>query len=1066
MSFIPKPVPPLRIASRMKGATLRLVAGVGSAVCLLALTATIGAVALIETKAGQAWLRDQTRASIDALLPRNFEPRIGHQRIWFDEDGIAVIMEDVSFVRHGGRPAFLSAERIDADIDIGNILFGRGVVESLTVSGLVVDEVELQQALGSLGTAQGDLSATLDGVDDALLGFAQRLESLGVELLGADGRVDGPTFRSGTFALALTEDDGFYRLAGNGRAFERDWSVEATLRGEDREAGEPILAAAARFGDPHAPLATVEMSAAREAASDAGRLQLGGAVHAGQAEIRLALARGDGDREIAIEALDLRGAEGPGLEAGGTIDMQDPARPVFALRGRPLLAGEPGGLLALRGRGDLAARELTLETLDYAAGEERLAGRGSVGFAKGPNIALSLAGSGLSSATIKGLWPPFAGPEARDWVMKNVAEAGRVETGTIEVHSTEESDVAPDGPIGPLRFAIDGRFAGATTKTLGDLPLATQVAGSLRAVNGRTDVQIDAATIDGFPEVSVLPTTLAFDVRRKPEGGYQTDGNLSLELSGPLADIVRIADMKPVSIVERAGRPLSVTGGHGEVSLGASFHLEKNQPPERVLRGYTAMFVVDDLAVADAVGKHDLTELDGLVTLSPGLIGGDLQGRVDGVPSRLTFSQPFGREPVGKEELNVTLTPEAADIRRFVPMPPDQFAGPVTAEITKRDGAMRAEIDLSRARIGLPWIGWSKGEGVAAKVAFDIREEGEKGTLLDELKLEGQGFGGRGSARIDADGLRALRLERLFLNEGDDASLVVQRARNGYAVQVGGSRLDLRPALARILRPGAGGGEGGASTKTALDLSLTIDEARGFGGSRLRDVVLNLSRAGERIVAARLDAIAENGQPVAAQLTPQGSASGVNIQAGDAGAVLRFLGLYDRMEGGSLAAQLSGSIENGFSGGWRLRNFALVDEPRLASLVGTPVAQDGRSLRDVVGPVSRALFDLAEGNVAYQGGRVRLSDGVIRGEVFGSSFEGVVDTKASVVDIAGSFMPAYSVNRVFGALPLVGGILGNGNEGGLIGITYRLAGSLDEPTLTVNPVSLIAPGIFRRIFAY
>jgi hypothetical protein len=116
--------------------------------------------------------------------------------------------------------------------------------------------------------------------------------------------------------------------------------------------------------------------------------------------------------------------------------------------------------------------------------------------------------------------------------------------------------------------------------------------------------------------------------------------------------------------------------------------------------------------------------------------------------------------------------------------------------------------------------------------------------------------------------------------------------------------------------------------------------------------------------------------------------------------------------------------------------------------------------------VSRALFDLAEGNVAYQGGRVRLSDGVIRGEVFGSSFEGVVDTRSSAVDISGSFMPAYSVNRVFGALPLVGGILGNGNEGGLIGITYRLAGSLDEPTLTVNPVSLIAPGIFRRIFAY
>lgn len=63
-------------------------------------------------------------------------------------------------------------------------------------------------------------------------------------------------------------------------------------------------------------------------------------------------------------------------------------------------------------------------------------------------------------------------------------------------------------------------------------------------------------------------------------------------------------------------------------------------------------------------------------------------------------------------------------------------------------------------------------------------------------------------------------------------------------------------------------------------------------------------------------------------------------------------------------------------------------------------------------------------------------------------------------------MPAYGLNRVFGAIPVVGRILGNGREGGLIGITYRLSGNFSSPKLEINPISAIAPGIFRNIFAY
>jgi hypothetical protein len=48
-------------------------------------------------------------------------------------------------------------------------------------------------------------------------------------------------------------------------------------------------------------------------------------------------------------------------------------------------------------------------------------------------------------------------------------------------------------------------------------------------------------------------------------------------------------------------------------------------------------------------------------------------------------------------------------------------------------------------------------------------------------------------------------------------------------------------------------------------------------------------------------------------------------------------------------------------------------------------------------------------------------------------------------------------------IPLVGLLLSGGNNDGVFGLSYRVHGSMSSPTLTVNPLSAIAPGILRRI---
>jgi hypothetical protein len=45
-------------------------------------------------------------------------------------------------------------------------------------------------------------------------------------------------------------------------------------------------------------------------------------------------------------------------------------------------------------------------------------------------------------------------------------------------------------------------------------------------------------------------------------------------------------------------------------------------------------------------------------------------------------------------------------------------------------------------------------------------------------------------------------------------------------------------------------------------------------------------------------------------------------------------------------------------------------------------------------------------------------------------------------------------------------VLGGRQGEGLVGITFAIKGSLTDPSVFVNPMSVMTPGIFRQIFEF
>jgi hypothetical protein len=84
----------------------------------------------------------------------------------------------------------------------------------------------------------------------------------------------------------------------------------------------------------------------------------------------------------------------------------------------------------------------------------------------------------------------------------------------------------------------------------------------------------------------------------------------------------------------------------------------------------------------------------------------------------------------------------------------------------------------------------------------------------------------------------------------------------------------------------------------------------------------------------------------------------------------------------------------------------------------------------------------------------------------GATFQGTVKDAKGNMDLTGTFMPAYGLNRLFAEVPIVGFILGNGSDRGLIGITFRVTGTIEKSNMQINPLSIIAPGVFRQIFEF
>ena len=93
-----------------------------------------------------------------------------------------------------------------------------------------------------------------------------------------------------------------------------------------------------------------------------------------------------------------------------------------------------------------------------------------------------------------------------------------------------------------------------------------------------------------------------------------------------------------------------------------------------------------------------------------------------------------------------------------------------------------------------------------------------------------------------------------------------------------------------------------------------------------------------------------------------------------------------------------------------------------------------------------------------------IKDAKMFGNVIGFTASGRYNKSSEQLNLKGIISPAHSINAFIGKIPLVGSALA-GKDGTVITANYGIEGSLSDPKIKINPLSMFSPTSLKEMFS-
>ena len=739
-----------------------------------------------------------------------------------------------------------------------------------------------------------------------------------------------------------------------------------------------------------------------------------------------------------------------GSGAGGTADLTLGAGRLVLPDVNPEPLDVAGGNLTLTVAPDLewASLDGSLEVEKALVAIRSRASKDRAGYA----LIFDAAVTGFAVNSIKDFWPPTVSDGAREWITENLVN-GKVTSATLRAEGWVDAADPSVHEIDTLTGTID--FEGVETHYFRPLPPVVDTHGSATFDATRMDI-----TVAGGHLGSLDLQGADIDLVNLDKGDGET-AHVEVDVRGPAREALELIDRKPLGYPSEIGLDAKKTDGTFGARLTLDIPLIRTLDVEDI--GIAVAANLRDAVIPDVLRGKPLRDGDLKLDLTPAgmtLVG---TAQIGGVPIRLTHEERFRLDGPFQSRSQLAGTADVSKFTEFGLDVSEYAAGPVSFEalvITDTKGKLTANIDgdLQATSISVPDLVWSKPANTAGMLRLEVTRSKNDVIAVPGFEVRAGSLFAAGAVDFPVGGGTITSLSTFRLGRTEAAGRVESAPDGSLQIAMEGDVIDLAPILDQE-DEGAPAGTGGKGRR--LEARFAANTLHLLDDISLTKATLAVHQNGARIEDLSVNGNLE-GEPMRLMVQPAQGRRLVTIATNNAGSFLRAFGIVDSVRGGRLRVDgelIGDGLDDAMTLRVRLDDFHIVDAPvfaqvlTVASLTGLFDTLSGDGIR----------FARATAQIALDRETIKIDNGIAYGPALGGKVSGVLGRKTETVDVEGLIAPAYSLSRLIDLVPILGELLTGGEGEGLLATSYRVTGTLDNPQVTVNPLSALAPGFVRDI---
>jgi len=637
-------------------------------------------------------------------------------------------------------------------------------------------------------------------------------------------------------------------------------------------------------------------------------------------------------------------------------------------------------------------------------------------------------------------WPRSLSSHTRNWVITH-AHKGIIHKASVALHFKPGEMKLKDTPDAAIAATIE--VSGASMKYMPDHPPVTDVSGTAIFTGQTMDAKVTHARYMSGTHISSahlrFPNLNEADVRLF----------MDLNLETPARDAAEFLALPPLDKAKKLHINPDATGmisGNAKVDFVA-FSEHESKSAGHI--NYAVNANLSDVSQKEFLDKYDIAHANMKLSLNNKGLKAEGEAVVNQLPMAIDLTTNF--TPGNETRYAVKVDMPIARLPDFG-LPALDFAKGnmgVNADFVSSDTVEKADADLdvTRASLSFPDYGFVKKTGDQATLKLATEKLPSGNTLISSMALNGPDMVvvGKGEIEKNSGDIRSLTFSKLRYGEQNLDYLAYEKTARGIEFAAKGSALDVSPYPIK---------RKGSMTEQHFTLDIKADR-----------LILGPNRE-VKAASVKADCSEECHQLSINVKLPGGTPFSYSIAGGkldaacdNAGELLRVLGIFDSIEGGKMT--MKGTDTGGHLEGQVLASdFTLKKAPVLtkiftiASLTGILDTLSGNGI----------YFSKLSAPFTYAHQTILLKEAKAHGSALGVTADGTINTGSSMLDLKGVLVPSYTINSLVGNVPLIGEMLMGGTGKGLIALNYSILGAMNDPSISVNPLSVLTPGFLRGVF--